>query len=35
MVNKDNLNEYDIAKNMISQIKLMNTKQTKKKYINE
>lgn len=35
MVNKDKLNEYDITKNMISQIKLMNEKQIKKKYINE
>ena len=35
MVNKGKLNEYDVTKNMISQIKLMNTKQTKKKYINE
>lgn len=35
MKTKQNLNEYDITKNMISQIKLMSKNQPKKRYINE
>ena len=32
---RHNLNEYDVTKDMISQIRLMNTKRQKKKFINE
>ena len=32
---RDKLNEYDVTKDMISRIRLMNTKQQKKKFINE
>ena len=32
---RHNLNEYDVTKDMISQIRLMNEKQQKKKFINE
>ena len=35
MKEKQNLNEYDITKSMISQIKLMSKNQPKKRYINE